>query len=138
MHDKYELEDAANDLGGGATNTDIDRLYTYYETFKLPQRRQFVETMLSGKTLRELDKQRQVTVGMGDPKSPQAKGGRSGWARGQLKKTVIRILYLRHRLDEKLGKRVANQLLLQKFYKDSTAQDAGQRSIRQATATPLL
>lgn len=66
-----------------------------------------------------------------------SRGGHGRWVVAKLKRTTIRLLCLRYRLDKNLSRREANQQLL-RISLFAEPSDAGQSSIRKATASARL
>jgi hypothetical protein len=90
----YTAADALKDLGGIPSDTEIDQLLEYYDTYKLPHRKALLEGMLSGRSQEKLLIDKLHAKGL-DISSKQSKGGHGRWVPRKLEKTVRRFKYLR-------------------------------------------
>lgn len=112
---------------------ELDRLVENYPSFKWAHRDALLHGYFRGETLRDLveAKLRTLNIDIGT-RTPRSLGGHSRWVREKVNKTLVRILYLRYRIDDSLNRRAADQMLLKNFSSDR-AKDAGQSAIRKMT-----
>lgn len=128
----------ALELLGDAPGTDeLSRLVQYYPTYERPHRKGLIKGFFSGQGPSEMASDKIDALNLPSAVSKQSKGGHTKWAMAKSHRLVIRLLYLRYRLDEGKSKRQANQLLLQKIWSTS-AKDGGQSNIRKATKSSKL
>jgi hypothetical protein len=133
----YTSADALVDLGGKPSDTEIERLVKNYPTYQYVHRIQLLQGLFDGKSHEELVLGKMTAKGLDTSITKQAKGGHGRWVVAKIRRTAIRLLYLRFRLDQDMTRRRANQQLLKKF-KFSGKPDADQSSIRKATQSPVL
>jgi hypothetical protein len=133
----YTSAHALKDLGGKPGDTEIERLVQYYPTYQYVHRRQLLQGLFDGKSHEELVLGKMTTKGLNTSISKQAKGGHGKWVVAKVRKAVIRLLYLRLRIDAGMTRRQANQQLVKKF-KFSDKPNAGQSIIRKDTHSPVL
>ena len=69
--------------------------------------------------------------------SKQAKGGHGRWVVAKVRKTVIRLLYLRYPINDDMTRIQANQQLVKKFGRSDNLH-ADQSIIRKYTRSPVL
>ena len=134
---RYTSAQAFFYLGGKPSDAEIARLIDYFPTYKYVHRQQLLQGLFSGKSHEELVLGKMTAKGLDVSASKQSKGGHGRWVVAKVRKAVLRIIYLRHRLDRNLTRRNANQVLLKQF-SDSIAEDGGQSSIRKITHSPVL
>ncbi len=120
--------------------TELNRLVEYYQTYEWEHRSALLNGYFQGKTVKELvvDKLKAKNI---DPSkcSPQSLGGHSRWVKSKVKKAIIRLLYLRYRLDDGMSKMKANQEILKRYpSKSEYTEDVGQSAIRKMTHTSIL
>lgn len=130
--DVMTLQKALELLGGTPDSDELSRLVEYYPTYERLHRKGLIKGFFSGKSPAEMASNKIDALGVPGVVSKQSKGGHAKWAMAKSHRLVIRLLYLRYRLDEGKSKRQANQLLLQKTWSTS-AKDCGQSNIRKAT-----
>lgn len=121
-------------LGEQPDDAELQRLVENYPSYVWEHRNALLYGYFKkSRTLEELleDKLRALDI---DPSSCSRRsiGGHTRWVHEKVKKAFVRILYLRHRLDEGKTRREANQQLVKKFGSDK-AKDAGQSAIRKMT-----
>jgi hypothetical protein len=133
----YTSADALVDLGDKPDEIEIERLKKYYPTYQIVHRTQLLQGMFDGSSNEELVLGKMMAKGLDTSITKQAKGGHGKWVTAKVRKTVIRLLYLRHRLDEGMTRRQANQQLVKRF-KFSSAKDGGQSIIRKDTHSVVL
>ena len=128
---------AFDDLDGIPGDAELARLVHCYPTYELAHRKALLRGIFDGKTHTDLVLSKLEAKGIEYPVSKQSKGGHGLWVAAKVRRTVIRLLYLRYRLDDGMSRRQANQALLKKFSFTSQG-DCGQSSIRKATRSPVL
>lgn len=133
----YTSAHALVDLDGKPNETEIERLKKYYPTYQLVHRTQLLQGMFDGSSNEELVLGKLTTKGLDTSVAKQSKGGHGRWVVAKVRKTVIRLLYLRYRLDEGMSRRQANQQLVKRF-EFSDRPHAGQSVIRKYTLSPVL
>jgi hypothetical protein len=133
----YTSADALVDLGGKPSETEIERLIKYYPTYQYAHRAQLLQGLFDGKSHEELVLGKMTAKGLDTSITKQAKGGHGRWVVAKVRKAVIRLLYLRCRLNDGKSRRKANQEVGKKF-KFSNANDGGQSIIRKYTHSPVL
>ncbi len=133
----YTSSRALVDLGGKPSDAEIERLIKYYPTYQYIHRIQLLQGLFDGKSHEELVLGKMTAKGLDESISKQAKGGHGKWVVAKVRKAVIRLLYLRYRIDDKMSRRQANQQLVKKFSL-STANDGGRSSIRKDTHSVVL
>ena len=123
--------DAKEELGGNPSSQDLDRLVQQYRTYKLP-RRQTLPQYFTGRTIPQLVDDRLAALNI-DASTLTAKqlGGYRRGAREKVNKAILRILYLRCRIDEGLSRKHANQRLIER-YRSQLGKSAIQRATRHA------
>jgi hypothetical protein len=123
------------DLLGTIPDTEeLARLVDNYPTYKWVHRSALLNGYFQGRTLAQLLKDKLSAKGLNaDELSPQSLGGHGRWVREKVKKTIVRLLYLRYRIDDGFSRIESDQLLLKKFGTDA-ASDGGQSAIRKMTA----
>jgi len=133
----YTSARALVDLGGKPDDSEIDRLKEYFPTYQIVHRTQLLQGMFDGSTVEEIILGKLTAKGLDTSITKQAKGGHGRWVKAKILRTVIRLLYLRFRLDLGMTRRKANQELLNRFFLLATP-ESGQSSIRKATHSPVL
>jgi hypothetical protein len=128
----YTSAHALDDLGGKPDEKELDRLKKHYPTYYLVHRAQLLQGMFDGSSNEELVLDKLTVFGLDATIAKQAKGGHARWVVAKVRKTVIRLLYLRYRLDEGMTRRQADQQLFKRF------EFSDRSSIRKATHSPLL
>ena len=135
----YTFEDAMLDLGGGKPNSvELQRLVHYYPSYEWERRKKLLQGVFSNKSMEELLADKLVAKGIGPRLNGHQKGGHIRWIVTKFRRTVVRLLYLRLRIDEHQAQVVANQKLLPKFGSDKKTADGGQANIRTMTHSPVL
>ena len=101
--------------------------------------RLLLEGLFDGKCHEELVLGKMTAKGL-DPSAvgKRAKGGHGRWVVAKIRKAVVRITYLRYRLDQGMTRRQANRKLLSEFSDSKAKNDGGQSSIRKDTHSPVL
>lgn len=136
---KVKLLDAIEELGQLPDETEIQRLIKYYPTYEWEHRQQLLTGYFKSVTLEELVKAKIKAKGLRWPlPSPQSKGGHTRWVKDKVKRTIVRILFLRYCLDEGYTKNKANQKLLKPYGSRRTTEDSGQSNIRKMTHSKVL
>jgi len=111
-----QLMNAKEELETLPDNDELNRLVEYYETYEWEHRFLLLNGYFLGKTVKEmvLDKLKAKDI---DPStcSPQSLGGHSRWVKSKVKKAIVRLLYVRYRLDDGMSKKEANQELLKRY-----------------------
>ena len=141
MDDKHELTytltQALDDLDGPPDYTELVRLVYYYPTYEMAHRKGLLQGFFDGKTQAEMV-QDKINTKVGKKQLPkQSKGGHGLWVVSKARKAVIRLLYLRYRLDQGMTKRQANQQLWKQFASSKTT-DGDQSNIRNTTRSKIL
>ena len=110
------------------------RLVENYPSYAREHRKALLHGYFGGRTQRQLVEDKLNAKGIDvQTCAPRSLGGHGRWVREKVKKTFVRILYLRYRLDGKGMTRIeANQQLLKAFGSDD-AKDVGQSAIRKMT-----
>jgi len=116
---------------------ELARVVRYYPSYKRPHRAQLLRDLFESKSQAQMVAGKISAKGLDEDLSAQSKGGHGKWVIAKIRKTTIRLLYLRSRLDEGLPQKRANNKLLHKFTKSSSV-NAGQSSIRKATGSRIL
>lgn len=111
----YSIEQAISDLGGIPSDAELARVVRYYPSFKKPYRAQLLKGMFEGKSQKEIVAGKIEVEGLSTQMSAQSKGGHGKKVAAKIRRTAIRLLYLRYRLDEKVSQIKANNLLLLRF-----------------------
>jgi len=137
---KFTPADIISTLGNEPTCHEIERLVTYYPTYKLKHRQILLEAIITGRS-HEWVTAAKITVKktfmFADSK--QAKGGHARWASAKLRRTTLRLLYLHYRLDLGLSRRQANARIVQaQPASDARNLELLQSNIRKATHSPVL
>lgn len=141
--DSYSSARSLADLGGKPSDAEKARLLKYYPTYQYVHRKQLLDGLFDGKSHEELVLGKMTAKGLEVSQlSRQAKGGHGKWVVAKVRDATMRILYLRHRLDQGMTRRQSNKKLLH-FFADSSATDAKQlsgwqSSIRKITYSPVL
>jgi len=119
---------------------EILRMVEYYPTFSPDYRFGFLIGYFEGLTFNELLKRKLKSQDIDiNELSPQSKGGHSKWVGAKVEKILMRILYLRYRLDGDMTRIKANQELMSLFSaKNQKTKDAGQARIRNYTRSSVL
>lgn len=133
----YTSDQALVDLGGKPSEDELARLVEYYPTYKYVHRFQLLHGLFDGKSHEQLVLGKMTAKGLDTSISKQAKGGHGKWVVAKVRRAVIRLLYLRYRLNDGLTRRQANQQLVKKFSL-SNAKDGGRSSIRKDTHSVVL
>src|SRR5579863_9940237 len=111
----YTSARALIDLGGKPSETEIERLIKYYPTYQYAHRAQLLQGLFDGKSHEELVLGKMTAKGLDTSITKQAKGGHGRWVVAKIRRAVIRLLYLRYRLDKKMSRRKAHQEILRQF-----------------------
>ncbi len=133
----YTSAHALDDLKGKPSEAEIARLIKYYPTYQYVHRSQLLHGLFDGESHDQLVLGKMTAKGLDTSISKQAKGGHGKWVVAKVRKTVIRLLYLRYRIDDDMTRRQANQQLVKRFT-FSNAKDGGQSIIRKDTHSPVL
>ncbi len=133
----YTSAHALDDLKGKPSETEIERLVEYYPTYQYVHRIQLLQGLFDGESHDELVLGKMTAKGLDTSISKQAKGGHGKWVVAKVRKTVIRLLYLRYRIDDGMTRRQANKQLIKKF---AFSEDlhSHQSIIRKYTRSPVL
>jgi len=134
-----KLLDATKELEKLPDINELNRLVKYYPTYEWEHRMALLNGYFQGKTLSELvnDKLKAKNIDKSGC-NHQSLGGHARWVKEKVRKTIIRLLYLRYRLDQGLTQRQANQQILIKYPSPKNTQDAGQSAIRKMTHSTIL
>lgn len=133
-----ELMNASEHLGKLPNNQELERLVKYYPSYGWEHRTKLLYGYFESKTIAELLSDKLKAKGINESKlSPQAKGAHIRWVIFKVKRTIIRLLYLRLRLDEGFSKIKANQELVKLFGPNQIVSDPSS-AIRKATHTKIL
>lgn len=129
-----------NDCLEGTPDTDeLKRLVKYYPTYKLNYRAVFLEGFFNGDSYPELVAKKLSAKGIESPLTDQEKGGHGKWARSKAVKVLMRLLYLRFRLDKGMTRRQANREILSLFPPSAPIYKASKQStIRKNTSSKVL
>ncbi len=133
----YNSAMAFDDLDGIPDDDELLRLVRYYPTYERAHRKALLRGIFDGKLHTDLVLMKLQAKGIEYPISKQSKGGHGLWVASKVRRAVIRLLYLRYRLDSGWTRRRANQVLFQRFTFTESG-DFGQSSIRKATQSPVL
>ena len=134
-----ELLDAKQELRVMPDNAELNRLVEYYPTYEWEHRIALLKGYFQGKNISELVDAKLKAKKINKAScSKQSLGGHSRWVKTKVKRTIIRILYLRYRLDQNLTQIKANQELLYKYHSEKKTVDGGQANIRTMTHSPVL
>lgn len=133
----YTSADALVDLGGKPDDIELERLKKYYPTYQLVHRTELLQGLFDGKSHEELVLGKMTAKGLDTSITKQAKGGHGKWVVAKVRKTVIRLLYLRYRIDQDMTRRQANKQLINRFA-FSEELHAHQSIIRKYTRSPML
>jgi len=112
---------------------ELNRLVEYYPSYKWEHRKSLLEGYLKKQTIEELLKAKLDSKQIKKPISGRAKGGHVRWIKDKVKRTIVRIKFLRYCLDEGHTKISANQKLLQEYGSKKDTDDSGQSNIRKMT-----
>ncbi len=132
----YTSARALVDLGGKPDDTELDRLKKYFPTYQIVHRTALLQGMFDGSSMEELIIGKLTAKGLDTSITKQAKGGHGRWVTAKIQRTVIRLIYLRFRLDQDMTRRKANQQLTSQF--GFFGKSDGRSSIRKATHSPIL
>jgi len=126
-----KLLDAQDELGGDPGAEELDRLVDNYRSYKL-NRRKTLPQYFTGRTIKELVEDKLAALGLvSDTLGARSLGGHRRWAREKVNRAILRLLYLRYRIDEKLSRKHANQRVIQR-YKSELGKSAIQKATRYA------
>lgn len=132
---KIKLLNANDELIVLPDTWELSRLVEHYPTYKWEHRTALLRGYFEGKTSDELVDAKLIAKAIDKSKlSPQSLGGHARWVKDKVKRTIIRLLYLRYRIDNNLSRIQANQQLLKKYPSTNNAEDAGASTIRKATS----
>lgn len=142
------LADAKIRLGGIPDQGELNRLIRYYPTYEWSHRGGLIRDFFQAKDIDEMIDCKLKRKGVVGSSTKQQRGGHATWIRSKLRRLVIRLLYLRYRLDQGMSKREANLKILkevwpikpQQYYDDKNlvVLDIGQNSVRHATYSKVL
>ena len=133
------LLDAKKELRKLPDIYELNRLVKYYPTYEWEHRMALLMGYFQGKNTSELvDAKLKAKKIIKASCSNKSLGGHARWANTKVKRTIIRILYLRYRLDQNLTQIQANQELHKKYPSEKTTEDGGQSNIRTMTHSPIL
>ncbi len=135
-----ELLSITDELVITPDEVELSRLVMYYPTYEWEHRNALLSGYFRGRTSTQLvlDKLAALNIDV-DSCSGRSLGGHARWVRYKVKKTIVRLLYLRLRLDQKFSQVDANRSLLNRWGSDiSKSDDAGQSALRKMTHSPLL
>lgn len=133
----FTLSIAVELLGGIPNKQELLRLREHYKTFEWNYRSSLLYGFFDGMTVDELTDEKLDLKNVELPISGKQRGGHSRWVVTKPKKYVLRILYLRYRIDQGLNQIEANQLVA-KAFSTSDKNDTTQSNIRKATHCKLL
>lgn len=124
-----KLLDALENLGSLPTDHELQRLAYYYPTYyEWEHRSRLLHGYFSGKTLAELVEDKLDAKDIVKPISKQSRGGHTRWVLKKITKTIVRIQYLRYRIEEKLSHSQANAKFLSSYYTDEDLKLEGQEA----------
>ena len=128
---KYTLAKAIEDLEGDPpSDRELKRLVENYPSYKLPHRSPIIDALANGGSVQEILTYKLAAKGILTLYSKQSKGGHVRWVTLKLQKAVIRLWYLRYRVDHLKTRRQANQILVQKFGSQKSEINDPQSKIR--------
>jgi len=134
-----ELLDALKELETLPDDGELRRLVDYYPSYGWEHRTALLLGYFQGKSRSELVDDKLIAKNIDKSQcSPQMLGGHARWVFFKVKRAIIRLLYLRLRLDQGFSKIQANQQILYKYPSEKSTQDGGQSYIRKATHSPIL
>lgn len=126
-------------LGGHLPSSEeMNRLVEHYPTYEWEHRFGLLKGFFEGKSVAELVGDKLKAKGTTRPIARQARGGHTRWVLAKARKTVIRLIYLRYRIDEGMTRIRANQKIVAKFSVSQSMEDAGASNIRKTTHSPIL
>ena len=103
------LEQVVEHLGGKPSQAELDRLVKYYPNYDAPRRFGVLHGYFDGMSIEEIVKIKFMAENISSMEIvKQAKGGHTSWAPSKIKNLIIRILYLRYRIDKEMTQRDAN------------------------------
>lgn len=124
----YTTHQLARDLDGFPDADEIRRLVDYYPTYEREHRKGLLQGILDGTEHTKLVFMKMSAKGVVDP-TPQQIGGHGRWVASKLRRTAIRLLYLRYTLDKGLTRKKA----LLELYRYDVTRTLRKDSIRYAT-----
>ena len=143
MSSTYNSAMAFDDLDGIPDDAELARLVDYYPTYQLAHRKALLRGIFDGRTHTDLVLAKLNAKGIEYPVSKQSKGGHGLWVASKVRRTVVRLLYLRLRLDQGMSRRQANQVLLKQLWNaarfvlmNTEDRDCGQHEEACALALP--
>lgn len=131
------LEHAKELLGGVPDQEELNRLIYFYPTYVWSYRGGLIKDFFGAKDLEEMIDLKIARKELPIPQKKQQRGGHGRWIKSKLNRLVIRLLFLRYRIDEGLSKIEANQRIYQHVW-STDAKDLGQSNVRKATKSARL
>ncbi len=135
----FDLPAALKLLGKSPDAETLARLVANYPTYNWEHRKQLLVGYFSGKTQAEMIADKLKAKVISTPISKQAMGGHGRWVKYKSRSAIIRILYLRYRLDDHLTQIQANARILKLFdYGEDSNIETVQSTVRKETYSPIL
>jgi len=136
-----ELMDAYTELDGKLPDqAELDRLVHYYPKYKQEHRQQLLHGYFHHKSVDQIFDSKLDAKNIPTPLKKGGKGGHYRWIYYKVKYVIIKLKYLRYRLDQNLTKRQANNLILKHYgpASDKKTKDGGQSGISKITKSAVL
>lgn len=134
----FSLQDAIDLLGDFPDVIELQRLVENYPTYEKAHRMGLLKGFFEGKSVTHLVQDKRQALNKTPRGSARSAGGDARWVSKKARKTVVRILYLRYRIDEHMTRIQANRALLKNLPYETNSKDAGQSNIRKMTLSPVL
>ncbi len=131
----YTSGDLFEDLDGIPEEDELSRLVKYYPTYDVDHRLGLLQDIFDGKTHTEMLRNKLKSKGIVFP-SGKSKGGHSTWVTTKVRKTVIRLLYLRNTEDRGLSRKEALKELYEKKRRGGPSFELTNDMIRKSTILP--
>lgn len=134
------LLNAKKELGTLPDSAELQRLVKYYPTYGWEHRKVLLQGYFKDLPPSVLVDKKLEAKGI-DKKSlsNSSIGAHTRWVKLKVEHVIIRILYLRYRLDDGLTRRQSNQKLLVEYGSEKpNTQDGGQSNLRKVTHSKIL
>lgn len=138
---RAKLLNAAEELGTPPNEEELQRLIEYYDTYSLEHRLGLLRGYLEGKSVEDLVKAKLKAKFIIQPLTKQQKGAHTKWVIDKVKRTIVRLLFLRYTLDDGMTQQQARSLLNKDYgsYKKTKAgDDAGASNIERMTRSKIF
>lgn len=138
---KAKLLNAKKELGKLPDEKEFQRLIEYYDTYAWEHRLGLLRGYFQEKTVQELVEAKLIAKSIPQPLSRYEKGAHTKWVIDKVKRTIVRLKFLRYTLDDGLNQQHARSKLNKEYgsnKKTKHGDDAGASNIEKMTRSEVF